>query len=66
MIESLLIAFMKFYSCRVCLAGYINVCLYAGMVLETEGHDRSDISLSGSQLQLLQDTTNFVTSELLM
>ena len=37
--------------------------LNAGRVLETEGHDRSDINLPGSQLQLLQDVTSSVTSE---
>ena len=68
MIES--VAFMKLHSCSVCLAVYMYtfyaILLYTGKVLETEGHDRSDINLPGSQLQLLQDTTNIVTSELLM
>ena len=36
------------------------------MVLETEGHDRSDINLPGSQLQLLQDTASSASGELVM
>jgi hypothetical protein len=39
-------------------------CQLVGMVLETEGHDRSDINLPGSQLQLLQDSANSATGEL--
>ena len=35
----------------------------AGSALEREGHDRSDINLPGSQVQLLQDVTNTVSSE---
>ena len=40
--------------------------MHAGMVLETEGHDRSDINLPGSQLQLLQDSASSASGELLM
>ena len=40
--------------------------LLIGMVIETEGHDRSDINLPGSQLQLLQDSANTATGELLV
>ena len=39
---------------------------YVGKVLETEGHDRSDINLPGSQLQLLQDTASSASGELVM
>lgn len=39
-------------------------CSIAGNVIEREGHDRADINLPGSQLQLLQDVTNIVSSEL--
>ena len=39
---------------------------YLGMVIETEGHDRSDINLPGSQLQLLQDSANTAIGELLV
>ena len=35
-----------------------------GSALEREGHDRSDINLPGSQLQLLQDVTTMASSEL--
>ena len=42
----------------------INIVLYAGNVIEREGHDRADINLPGSQLQLLQDVTNIVSSKL--
>ena len=38
----------------------------SGNVVEREGHDRMDINLSGSQLQLLQDVTNLVSSEFIM
>ena len=38
--------------------------LLIGMVIETEGHDRSDINLPGSQLQLLQDSANTAIGEL--
>ena len=38
----------------------------AGSPLEGEGHDRSDINLPGSQLQLLQDVTDSVSSESLL
>ncbi len=34
------------------------VCLGTGSVLESEGNDRADINLPGSQLQLLQDAVN--------
>ena len=64
------IALMRLHSCSICPAVHVHtfyaICLYAGMVVETEGHDRSDINLPGSQLQLLQDATNSVTSEHLM
>ena len=34
-----------------------------GNPLEREGHDRADINLPGSQLQLLQDVANSVSSK---
>ena len=34
-------------------------CACAGSVLECEGNDRSNISLPGRQLQLLQDAANY-------
>ena len=37
--------------------------VYTGNILESEGHDRSDLNLPGNQLQLLQDAANSVTSE---
>ena len=42
---------------------FFALLLNAGVVLETEGHDRSDINLPGNQLQLLQDATSSVDSE---
>ena len=34
-----------------------------GNVLESDGHDQSDINLPGNQLQLLQDATDLAISE---
>ena len=39
---------------------YYNIL---GNPLEREGHDRSDINLPGSQLQLLQDVANSASGE---
>ena len=41
----------------------VCVCVCVGNVLESEGHDRSDINLPGNQLQLLQDATDLAISE---
>ncbi|NXU59851.1 XYL2 arabinofuranosidase, partial [Turnix velox] len=40
----------------VAAADIVVVCLGTGINLETEGKDRSDLSLPGHQLELLQDT----------
>jgi hypothetical protein len=40
-----------------------HYCMNTGNVLESEGHDRSDINLPGNQLQLLQDAVDTATSE---
>ena len=49
-----------------CIHTFHAKLFYLGMVLETEGHDRSDINLPGSQLQLLQDSASSASGELLM
>ena len=43
---------------------YNYYCTAAGNVIEREAHDRADINLPGSQLQLLQDATNIVPGKL--
>lgn len=40
-------------------ADLVIVCLGTGSVLECEGNDRSNISLPGRQLELLQDAANY-------
>ena len=44
----------------------LSSIINSGNVLEHEGYDRKDINLPGSQLQLLQDVTNLVSSEFIM
>ena len=46
------------------MSDFYHFNLVSGSDLEREGHDRSDINLPGSQLQLLKDVTNTVSSEL--
>ncbi|CAB3982823.1 probable beta-D-xylosidase 5 [Paramuricea clavata] len=36
----------------------VIVCLGTGITIETEGHDRADLSLPGHQLELLQDAVS--------
>ena len=39
-------------------ADIVLVCLGTGNSIESEGNDRADINLPGSQLQLLQDAVS--------